>query len=55
MGDVEGDELEVVRGILVEVQLAQFFTRVRDDLQVSVCVAGWPQAVGSVLQDDPRL
>lgn len=36
MGDVEGDELEAVRSILVEVQLGQFFTRVRDDLQVSV-------------------
>ena len=36
MGDVEGDELEVVRSILLEVQLGQFFTRVRDDLQVSV-------------------
>lgn len=35
MGDVEGDELEAIRGILVEVQLEQFFIRVRDDLQVS--------------------
>ncbi|XP_063841302.1 uncharacterized protein LOC135089551 isoform X2 [Scylla paramamosain] len=35
MGDVEGDELEAVRSILVEVQLGQFFTRVRDDLQVT--------------------
>lgn len=35
MGDVGEDELEVIRGILVEVQLAQFFTRIRDDLQVT--------------------
>lgn len=35
MGDVEGDELEAIRGILVEVQLGSFFPRVRDDLQAS--------------------
>lgn len=35
MGDVEGDGLEAVRAILAEVQLEQFFLRVRDDLQVS--------------------
>lgn len=34
MGDVGEDDLEVIRTILVEVQLAQFFTRIRDDLQV---------------------
>ncbi|XP_050726057.1 activated Cdc42 kinase Ack-like isoform X2 [Eriocheir sinensis] len=35
MGDVEGDELEAIRGILAEVQLEQFFIRVRDELQVT--------------------
>ncbi|XP_069972153.1 activated Cdc42 kinase Ack, partial [Penaeus vannamei] len=35
MGDVGEDDLEVIRTILVEVQLAQFFTRIRDDLQVT--------------------
>ncbi|KAK7071910.1 ATP binding [Halocaridina rubra] len=35
MGDVGEDELEIIRGILVDVQLAQFFTRIRDDLQVT--------------------
>ncbi|XP_071543450.1 uncharacterized protein Ack isoform X2 [Panulirus ornatus] len=35
MGDVGEDDLEVIRGILVEVQLAQFFSRIRDDLQVT--------------------
>nr|XP_045606362.1 uncharacterized protein LOC123763283 isoform X2 [Procambarus clarkii] len=35
MGDVGEEELEVIRGILVEVQLSQFFTRIRDDLQVT--------------------
>ncbi|KAG7170612.1 Activated CDC42 kinase 1-like 1 [Homarus americanus] len=35
MGDVSEDDLEVIRSILVEVQLAQFFTRIRDDLQVT--------------------
>ncbi|KAG0723890.1 Activated CDC42 kinase 1 [Chionoecetes opilio] len=35
MGDVDGEELETVRAVLAEVQLGQFFTRVRDDLQVT--------------------
>ncbi|XP_066973940.1 uncharacterized protein Ack isoform X1 [Macrobrachium rosenbergii] len=35
MGDVGEDDLETIRGILADVQLAQFFTRIRDDLQVT--------------------
>lgn len=34
MGDTGGEEGEEVRALLAEVQLGQFFTRIRDDLQV---------------------
>ncbi|XP_068219174.1 activated Cdc42 kinase Ack [Palaemon carinicauda] len=35
MGDVGEDDLETIRGILADVQLGQFFPRIRDDLQVT--------------------
>ena len=34
MGDVGEDDLDTIRALLTDVQLGQFFSRIRDDLQV---------------------